>query len=559
MSAADPTNANAVPGPSRLVYGATAATSLPSAAPSRPAASSSTAAAATSMSAHPARGKAAAGQSASNGTSQPRKDPVRRADGPVIVPTRVEADNVRVVPQQFENCQLDDLITLIASMLDRLIEHNDRIPLTSNSLTRFHSRAPPNITVRDYLLRIAKYTNVEPCCLLILLPYVDKACARITSFTISSLTVHRFIIAAISVGSKALSDAFCTNGRYARVGGISVVEMNLLEKEFCEALDWRLTTSGPVLAHYYTSLVRSHPTYRLSTAPPPSPPPPAPVEIPAPLPISTTSSTSTPPSPPVRKTSATLNPQQQPPPEPHPHAMDVDTPPPSARATAGLGAPTPSASDGDPSPNGGGHSSRSGFSSWASDGGGASDSSPAYAAPSTSSSGPSPHPHSSSSTWTPTREPPLFPPNLARHISGTGSNLPSPARGAEHTPPPIEGQGSGAGAAGGTSSLANGPPSLVGGLRYLETVGAEAAPLGMKRAHDRLTDGSRSRSRERGGGGTGPNTGGVNGAYGSERVGSPLAAHAGASVRLSDQARLGKSPRLAYAASSSSSSPLADQ
>lgn len=59
-------------------------------------------------------------------------------------------------------------------MLDRLIEHNDRIPLTPNSLTRFHSRAPPSIGVRDYLLRIARYTNVEPCCLLILLPYVDK-------------------------------------------------------------------------------------------------------------------------------------------------------------------------------------------------------------------------------------------------------------------------------------------------------------------------------------------------------------------------------------------------
>lgn len=66
-------------------------------------------------------------------------------------------------------------------------------------------------------------------------------CARLSSFTISSLTVHRFLIAAVSVGSKALSDAFCTNGRYARVGGVSVVEMNLLEKEFCEALDWRLT------------------------------------------------------------------------------------------------------------------------------------------------------------------------------------------------------------------------------------------------------------------------------------------------------------------------------
>lgn len=52
--------------------------------------------------------------------------------------------------------------------------HNDRIPLTPTGLTRFHSRAPPSINVRDYLLRIARYTNVEPCCLLILLPYVDK-------------------------------------------------------------------------------------------------------------------------------------------------------------------------------------------------------------------------------------------------------------------------------------------------------------------------------------------------------------------------------------------------
>lgn len=72
-----------------------------------------------------------------------------------------------------------------------------------------------------------------------------------------------------------------------------MTEMNLLEKEFCEAIDWRLTvrprlmiwvsgrvlmiylwgdqTTGSVLAHYYTSLVRSHPLYRLAPPPPTSP------------------------------------------------------------------------------------------------------------------------------------------------------------------------------------------------------------------------------------------------------------------------------------------------
>lgn len=32
-------------------------------------------------------------------------------------------------------------------------------------------------------------------------------------------------------------------GHYARVGGISLVELNMLEKEFLNIIDWRLTVS----------------------------------------------------------------------------------------------------------------------------------------------------------------------------------------------------------------------------------------------------------------------------------------------------------------------------
>jgi hypothetical protein len=63
-------------------------------------------------------------------------------------------------------------------------------------------------------------------------------------FTLSSLTCHRFIIASITVASKGLCDVFCTNNLYARVGGISVTELNLLEREFLQAIDWRLMVSN---------------------------------------------------------------------------------------------------------------------------------------------------------------------------------------------------------------------------------------------------------------------------------------------------------------------------
>jgi hypothetical protein len=83
-------------------------------------------------------------------------------------------------------------------------------------------------------------------------------CARNPRFTVSSLTVHRFLIASITVSTKALCDAFCTNSHYAKIGGIKVAELNLLERELLTALDWRLTSTKELLHDYYVNLARSH-------------------------------------------------------------------------------------------------------------------------------------------------------------------------------------------------------------------------------------------------------------------------------------------------------------
>jgi hypothetical protein len=85
---------------------------------------------------------------------------------------------------------------------------------------------------------------LQNSCLLITLHYIDQICTRMPLFTLSSLTCHRFIIAAIAVASKGLCDTFCTNHLYAKVGGIPVTELNMLEREFLQAIDWRLTVSN---------------------------------------------------------------------------------------------------------------------------------------------------------------------------------------------------------------------------------------------------------------------------------------------------------------------------
>ncbi|KAJ1305835.1 hypothetical protein OPQ81_010560 [Rhizoctonia solani] len=163
-----------------------------------------------------------------------------------------------ILPPDFLDASIDDIVNLIADMLDRLTSHNDQIPLRPEALTRFHSRTPPGISIQDYLKRIVKYTNVERSCLLITLHYIDQICTLLPHFTISSLTVHRFVISSITVSSKALCDAFCTNSHYARVGGIKLIELNVLEREFLAKIDWRLTCTREMLQEYYTNLVRTH-------------------------------------------------------------------------------------------------------------------------------------------------------------------------------------------------------------------------------------------------------------------------------------------------------------
>ncbi|KAK7720143.1 Pho80p cyclin [Botryosphaeria dothidea] len=163
--------------------------------------------------------------------------------------------NVKVMPVKYETCDVKDLGVLISDMLMELVRLNDGLPLQDGQLTRFHSRAPPSISVRDYLNRLIVHATLSPPILLSMVYYIDRLCLLYPAFTISSLTVHRFLIAAATVASKGLSDSFWTNNTYARVGGVSTRELALLELEFLTRLQWRIVPKPEVLVDYYRSLV----------------------------------------------------------------------------------------------------------------------------------------------------------------------------------------------------------------------------------------------------------------------------------------------------------------
>lgn len=93
--------------------------------------------------------------------------------------------------------------------------------------------------------------------------YIDRLCALYPDFTINTLTVHRFLITAATVAAKGLSDSFWNNTTYARVGGVRVAELKMLELEFLYRVDWKIVPNPEVLVAYYTGLVERCPGFTL--------------------------------------------------------------------------------------------------------------------------------------------------------------------------------------------------------------------------------------------------------------------------------------------------------
>ncbi|GIJ91488.1 hypothetical protein Asppvi_010454 [Aspergillus pseudoviridinutans] len=74
-------------------------------------------------------------------------------------------------------------------------------------------------------------------------------------FVVDSFNIHRLVIAGVTCASKFFSDVFYTNSRYAKVGGLPLVELNHLELQFLLLNDFRLSISVEELEAYGTMLV----------------------------------------------------------------------------------------------------------------------------------------------------------------------------------------------------------------------------------------------------------------------------------------------------------------
>ncbi|KAI3410244.1 Cyclin [Psidium guajava] len=149
------------------------------------------------------------------------------------------------------------LIAFLSSLLQKVAESNDpgRRIQPPQRISVFHGLTRPAISIRSYLERILKYANCSPSCFVVAFVYLERFAQQQPALPINSLNVHRLLITSVMVAAKFLDDIYYNNAYYAKVGGISTVEMNFLEVDFLFGLGFNLNVT-PTAFHTYCSYLQ---------------------------------------------------------------------------------------------------------------------------------------------------------------------------------------------------------------------------------------------------------------------------------------------------------------
>ena len=155
------------------------------------------------------------------------------------------------------------VLTIVADILQEIVnENNNQEPYDPKVnmddeikclVCQYNSKTKPQVTIQRYLSRIVKYANPEPSSIIMCLIYIDKLCES-TNIQLTNLNVHRLILSCIVLAIKFNEDDYYSNEVYAKIGGISLDELNKLEINTLTLLNYNACIDSYLYSNYENQL-----------------------------------------------------------------------------------------------------------------------------------------------------------------------------------------------------------------------------------------------------------------------------------------------------------------
>jgi hypothetical protein len=147
-----------------------------------------------------------------------------------------------------------ELIQSISDILSKILEENKKLPNIKEIISKqnkmcFSYNSIPKISIKDYLERIQEYTCLEQNTLILSLIYIDRLC-EIGKIILTYYNIHKILFGAILIAIKYNEDNFYDNKYYAKIAGVKISELKLMELNFIRFIDYQMFVPEEIFTNY---------------------------------------------------------------------------------------------------------------------------------------------------------------------------------------------------------------------------------------------------------------------------------------------------------------------
>jgi len=135
--------------------------------------------------------------------------------------------------------------------IQKISDSNKTIP-NDCLLPMFVAATPPRIPLPQYANRIASKTECSESCFVFASVYIQRLRAK--RVVVNQYNVHRLFLVSVLLAIKYLDDDYFNNFSYAMFGGIPLKELNSMEQEMLDFLDYRLMVTSEEFEEYNTRI-----------------------------------------------------------------------------------------------------------------------------------------------------------------------------------------------------------------------------------------------------------------------------------------------------------------
>ena len=137
-----------------------------------------------------------------------------------------------------------DLIISISRALTTILEENKKLDnykeiIKKQSKMVFSANSIPNISIKDYLIRIQTYSGIEKSTLILSLILIDHICKK-SDLILTYFNIHRVLFGSILISIKFNEDSYYDNKFYAEIAGVKLKELKLIEESFFQLNDFNV-------------------------------------------------------------------------------------------------------------------------------------------------------------------------------------------------------------------------------------------------------------------------------------------------------------------------------